>query len=260
MSFLQNNLKVITIIIIGMILVTSGVVITAIVLNSNSNPNENITVTLLHNAGVLIEVEDTRIYIDPYYLPSDYSNYPADIILITHDHGDHYDPSSIDLIKTEDTRLFFPAIMSQEATQYGATSVQPEDTFIIDDINVTCFYMYTMPGSAQSSHPQSSNYTSYIIEIDNFTIFHAGDSWNIDEYEQLKGDIDLAFLPLGPGCQTMTEIDVVRVVETIEPSYFIPIHFTEDAKQTFVELYQNDVEASGCAFINLDYYESYEFE
>jgi L-ascorbate metabolism protein UlaG (beta-lactamase superfamily) len=258
MSFLQNNLKVITIVVIGMIIVTSGVVITALVLNSNSN--ERITVTLLNNAGVMIEVEDTRIYIDPFDLPSNYSNYPADLILITHDHGDHYDPSSIDLIETENTRLYFPAIMSQEAIQYGADSVQPEDTFIINNINVTCFYMYTMPGSAQSSHPQSSNYTSYIIEHDGFTIFHAGDSWNIDEYEQLKGEIDLAFLPLGPGCQTMTDIDVVRVVETIEPSYFIPIHFTADAKEAFVDLYQNDIEACGCEFINLDYYDSYEFE
>ena len=116
-----------------------------------------------------------------------------------------------------------------------------------------------MLGSDQSSHPQSSNYTSYIIELEGFTIFHAGDSWNIVEYEQLKGEIDLVLLPLGPGCQTMTEIDVVRVVETIEPSYFIPIHFTEEGKETFVDLYKESIEDCGCKFINLDYYESYGF-
>ena len=243
------------IIIIGLILVTSGVVITAVVLNSN----DKIKVTLLYNAGVMIETEDSRNYIDPFNLPSKYSNYPADLILITHDHGDHYDPSSIDLIVTKNTRLFFPAIMSLEATQYGADSVQPEDAFVFNNFNVSCFYMYTMPGSDQSSHPQSNNYTSYIIELEGFTIFHAGDSWNINEYEQLNGEIDLVLLPLGPGCQTMTEIDVVRTVETIEPSYFIPIHFTEEAKETFVDLYKEDVETCGCKFINLDYYDSYGF-
>lgn len=240
-----------------MILVTSGVVITAVVINFNSN--DGISVTLLYNAGVMIEVKDTRIYIDPYDLPSNYSNYPADLILITHDHGDHYDPSSIDLIVTENTKLVFPAIMSLQATVYGADSVQPEDTFVFNNINVTCFYMYTMPGSAQSSHPQSNNYTSYIIDLGGLTFFHAGDSWNINEYEQLKGEIDLVFLPLGPGCQTMTGIDVVRVIETIEPSFFIPIHFTGDAKETFVDLHKDDVEDCGCQFINLDYYDSYEF-
>jgi L-ascorbate metabolism protein UlaG (beta-lactamase superfamily) len=236
MSFFQNNWKAIAI--IGTIVVVTGVVVTVVVLTSNVDSTDRIRVTLLNNAGVMIEVEDIRIYIDPFDLPSNYSNYPADFILITHDHGDHYDPSSIDIIKTETTRLFVPAIMSLEAAQYGAESVQPDDTVICDDFNVSCFYMYTMPGSNESSHPQSSNYISYIIELEGFTIFHAGDSWNINEYAQLNGEIDLAFLPLGPGCQTMTEIDVVRVVETIVPSYFIPIHFTEDAKVTFVELYK----------------------
>ncbi|MFW9779316.1 MAG: MBL fold metallo-hydrolase [Candidatus Heimdallarchaeota archaeon] len=255
MSFVQKNLKVIAI--IGTIVVASGVVITAIVLNPPNVPTDRITVTLLYNAGVMIEVEDTRIYIDPCDLPSNYSNYPADYIFITHDHGDHYDPSSIDIIKSETTRLFVPAIMSQQAAQYVPESVQPEDAVVCDDFNVSCFYMYTMPGSNESSHPQESNYVSYIIELDGFTMFHAGDSWNINEYSQLNGKIDLVFLPLGPGCQTMTEIDVVRVVETIEPRYFIPIHFTADTKQLFVDLYTANVEACGCQLINLDYYEAY---
>ena len=253
MNFFQRNLKIL--VIISAILVTSGVVLAVVVLNSNDTIKE----TLLYNAGVMIEAKGTRIYIDPYDLPSDYSDYPADLILITHDHGDHYDPSSIDIIKTENTKLVFPAIMRIAAIAYDADSVQPEDTFIFNTFNVTCFYMYTMPGSTESSHPQSFNYTSYIIDLGGFTIFHAGDSWNIPEYEQLKGGIDLAFLPLGPGCQTMTGIDVVRVVETIEPSFFIPIHYTEDAKESFVDQYKADVEACGCVFINLDYYASYTF-
>jgi hypothetical protein len=116
--------------------------------------------------------------------------------------------------------------------------------------------MYTMPGSPDSSHPQSHNYTSYIIDIEGFTIFHAGDSWNIDEYLQLMGQIDLVLLPLGPGCQTMTEIDVVAAIMIIQPRYFIPIHFSENAKAAFLLFYQDDVEALGCQLINLAYYES----
>ena len=238
-----------------MLVITSGVVIAAVVLNSSGG----ISVRLLNNAGVMIETEDTRIYIDPFDLPSSYSNYPADAILITHDHGDHYDPTSIDIIKTDNTSFYFPAIMSSEASLYGANSVIPEDTFAINNFNIRCFYMYTMPGSDQSSHPQENNYTSYIIEIDDFTIFHAGDSWNIDEYEQLTGEIDLVLLPLGPGCQTMTGIDVVNVIETIGPSYFIPIHFTEDGKESFIDLYKDSVEDWGCKFIDLEYFSSKTF-
>jgi len=254
MNFIQKNLKAISI--IGVIVaITSGAVIAIVVFNSN----DRIKVTLLYNAGVMIEVEETRIYIDPYDLPSRYSNYPADVILITHDHGDHYDPTSIDLLVTENTRLVFPAIMSEEISEYEAEAGQPEDTFTFDTFNVTCFYMYTMPGFTQSSHPQENNYTSYIIELENFTMFHAGDSWNIVEYEELNGTIDLVFLPLGPGCQTMTGIDVVRAIETIASSYFIPIHYTEEGKEEFIDLYKENVEECGCKFIDLDYYESFGF-
>jgi L-ascorbate metabolism protein UlaG (beta-lactamase superfamily) len=166
MNFLQNNLKYIAI--IGTLVIISGVGITTIVLNSDAGIN----VKLLDNAGIMIEADNTRIYIDPFNLPSDYLNYPADAILITHDHGDHYDPASIDIIKTDDTRLFFPAIMSSEASFYGATSVVPEDTFEINNFAVRCFYMYTMPGSPDSSHPQENNYTSFIVEFGGFSIFH----------------------------------------------------------------------------------------
>ncbi|MHA2370727.1 MAG: MBL fold metallo-hydrolase [Candidatus Hodarchaeales archaeon] len=256
MNFLQDNLKIIAI--ISLLVISSGVAITALVLTANDgDSNGEISVRLLNNAGVMIEQEDTRIYIDPFDLPSSYSDYPADAILITHEHGDHYDPASIDIIRTDNTVLYFPAIMSSAALLYGANSVIPEDTFEVNNFNVRCFFMYTMPGSDQSSHPQSSNYTSYIIEIEGFTIFHAGDSWNIYEYGELTGEIDLVLLPLGPGCQTMTEIDVVTVIETIEPSYFIPIHFTEDGKQSFIDQYKDNVEDSGCEFIDLEYYESW---
>ncbi|MHA1945909.1 MAG: MBL fold metallo-hydrolase [Candidatus Hodarchaeales archaeon] len=238
------------VVIISTLVITSGVVIAAVVLT----PNDGIKVKLLNNAGVMIEYDDTRIYIDPYDLPSSYSNYPADAILITHEHGDHYDSSSIDLIEKADTSFYFPAIMSAEALLYDATSVVPEDTFTVNSFNITCFYMYTMPGSPDSSHPKSNNYTSYIIEFEDFTIFHAGDSWNIVEYEQLAGEIDLVLLPLGPGCQTMTEADVVTVIETINPRYFIPIHFTDEGKESFIDGYKDDVEDCGCKFVNLAYY------
>ncbi|MHA2247105.1 MAG: MBL fold metallo-hydrolase [Candidatus Hodarchaeales archaeon] len=261
MNFLQTHIKKIAI--IGIIVITSGVVvITAVVLNSTP---AGISVRLLNNAGVMIEAEDTRIYIDPYDLPSRYSSYPADAVLITHDHGDHYDITAIDIIKTDDTNFYFPAIMGSEYSLHDPTIfydgdlVNPEDTFTVNNFSVRCFYMYTDPGSDQSGHPQSSNYTSYIIDIDGFTIFHAGDSWNIDEYEQLTGEVDLVLLPIGPGCQAMTDVDIVSVIEVIAPSYFIPIHFTDEGKESFIELYRDSVEDLGCELIDLDYYDSYKF-
>jgi hypothetical protein len=57
----------------------------------------------------------------------------------------------------------------------------------------------------------------------------------------------------------MTGIDVVSAIETIEPSYFIPIHFTEDGKGLFISQYMDNIEDSGCKFVDLEYFDSYKF-
>ena len=219
--------------------------------------SEGINVTLLTNAGIMIEVDEMRIYIDPIDLPNEYRDKPADAILITHDHGDHYQYATVNMLQKESTLNIFPAIMDTEIARHDGLGVVPEDAFEIGDIKVTAFYMYTyspVPGTA-ASHPRESQYTSYIVDIDGFTIFHAGDSKNLDEYEDLTGAINVAMLPLGPGCQTMYEEEVVNVLQVIEPDYFIPIHFTNGANDRFVRSFGRSIEATTeCEICNLDNY------
>ena len=71
-----------------------GTPLLTIYLLNNSEP-ESIEFTLLYNAGVMIESNGVRIYIDPINLNSDYSDFKADAVFITHPHGDHYEPLSI---------------------------------------------------------------------------------------------------------------------------------------------------------------------
>lgn len=231
--------------------------------NTGSISADGINVTLLNNAGVMIEAGDTRIYIDPIDLPSEYRDKPADAILITHDHGDHYQYATVNMLQKEGTLNVFPAIMDTEIERHDGLGVVPEDEFEIGDIRVTAYYMYTYSPVAgtPASHPSESQFTSYIVDIDGFTIFHAGDSKNLDEYEDLTGTINVAMLPLGPGCQTMFETEVVNVVQVIEPDYFIPLHFTVGANDQFVRSYGRSIESTTeCEICNLDHYTTNTFE
>lgn len=223
----------------------------------------SVELTLLMNAGVMIEAKGMRIYIDPYELPSEYSDLPADVVLITHSHGDHYQEATINMLQKEGTVNVFPEIMRTEIIRHDGVGVDPEDELDIGAIKVTAFYMYTfspIPGTP-ASHPAESNYTSYIIDIDGFTVFHAGDSKNLEEYEELTGKIDVALLPLGPGCQTMYDTEVVNVLQVIDPAYFIPIHFTEGNNDAFVSSYSRSIEATtDCEICNLDHFTSHTFD
>ena len=222
----------------------------------------NVTVTLLKNAGIMIEAGDMRIYVDPIDLPQSYRDKPADAVLITHEHGDHYQYTSINMIQKEGTVNVFPTMMSTEIARHDGVGVAPGDEIMVGDIKVTAYYMYTLSpdGVIPASHPRESGYCSYIIDIDGFTIFHAGDSKNIPEYEDIADTIDVACLPLGPGCQTMCDTEVVDVVDVIHPTYLIPIHYTEDSYSNFNRIYVRQLEARDCTYCNLEEFTSYSFE
>jgi L-ascorbate metabolism protein UlaG (beta-lactamase superfamily) len=225
--------------------------------------NENIiNFTLLDNAGVMIEAAGMRIYVDPINLGDAHNDLPADVILITHPHADHHQSYTIRKIRADDTTIVFPANMSDPVIGYDAIGVVPRDQIHIGCINITAFYMYTWaPEGYEPSHPPEANWTSYIIDIDGFTFFHAGDSKNITEYERLTGHVDVALLPIGPGCQTMVDDEVVDAIQTIQPRYFIPIHYGPNANGAFVLEYGDDIEdTTDCEILNLDYFTSYIFE
>ncbi|MFW9890266.1 MAG: MBL fold metallo-hydrolase [Candidatus Thorarchaeota archaeon] len=248
-----------------LILVAVGSSIVALPLLTPPPPPEaedSITLTLLENAGVMIETNDLRIYIDPINLDSSFEDLDADAILVTHPHGDHYQSETIDMLQRESTVNVFPANMSTEITIHDGIGVVPGDSIQVGTANITAFYMYTFPlDTYPASHPREANWTSYIIELDGFTIFHAGDSKKIDEYTQLAGQIDVALLPLGPGCQTMADFEIVLALEEINPGCFIPIHYTAGADQTWIAEYDDMVaDRTDCDILSLDYFQSHTFQ
>jgi L-ascorbate metabolism protein UlaG (beta-lactamase superfamily) len=233
-------------------LVAVGAPVVAITLISQHTLNNTINFTLLYNAGVMIESRGVRIYVDPINLTSDYVSRPADAILITHPHGDHYQPVTIDMLQKEGTVNVFPANMTAAISAYDGVAVRPRDQLQVGHIQVTAFYMAT-----PTSHPLEANWTSYIIDINGFTIFHAGDSKELPEYAELTGTIDVALLPLGPGCQSMAGMEVVDAIHTLQPRFFVPIHYTSGANELFITIYGPLI--TDCTILDLAYFESYTF-
>lgn len=246
------------------VLVVSSVV--GFVLLNPAAEENSVKVTLLTNAGVMLEAQGLRIYIDPYRLPDNYTDLPADAILITHPHGDHYQESSIELIETEDTVFIMPENMTTEVTRHDAIGVNPGDSIQVGTINITAFYMYTVPVEVgdtiyPASHPAEANWTSYIVDIGGFTIFHAGDTKDIPEHADLEGLIDVAFIPLGPGCQTCYEDEVVDIVDMIKPAYFVGMHYATGYNDDFEDEFGEDIAAiNDCVLINMEYWSSHTFQ
>lgn len=256
----SNKPQIIAIAAIAIVVLGASTFVGISLLNNNSLPNGSIRLTLLENAGVMIEAEGLRIYIDPFDLPTTYSTLPADAIFVTHPHGDHYNESQVNMLQKPSTINVFPENMSDAVTTHNGVGVNPGDTVQVGSITVTAYYMYTAIGES-ASHPPEANWTSYIIDISGFTIFHAGDTKNITEYEDITGQIDVALLPLGPGCQSMTGDEVIDAIDKLQADYFIPIHASNLDSELFILAYEDDIaECSECLPIYLEHFTSRVFE
>jgi L-ascorbate metabolism protein UlaG (beta-lactamase superfamily) len=243
---------------LGAIVAVTAAVIPAVVIPLR-NSDKVINFTLLDNAGVMIEHKGVRIYIDPINLDRSYLDLKADAVFVTHPHGDHYDQLSITRVSKGETIKVFPENMSLEIDICDGIGVNPGDEIQVEHITVTAYYMYTLPiGEYPASHPQEANWTSYIIDIEGFTFFHAGDSKNIPEYEDIAGTINVALLPLGPGCQTMADLEVVDAADALEADYLIPIHYGTGVPEDFITNYGHLM--GDCEIVHLEYWSSHQFK
>ncbi|MHA1908303.1 MAG: MBL fold metallo-hydrolase [Candidatus Thorarchaeota archaeon] len=228
-------------------------------------PVSSINVTLLHTTGVMIEANNIRIYIDPYRVPSNYSAYPADMILVTHAHADHYSASDIRDVARNDTLVVCPETMTTQLERYNnSLGVKPGDSFVYRGINVTAFNLYLddYPYGGQSNHPVESNWTSYIIDIDGFIIYHAGDAKYMPEYQDFPVHADVAFLPIyfdaGLGIKNASLYPIIQTIETISPDVCIPTHWYNEDDALFMSDYVPLLE-DDCEVMRLDFFEWHVF-
>ena len=76
----------------------------------------------LSHASFRIDTDDLTLYIDPWQLAD--GSPPADIILITHDHGDHCSPEDVAKIQKDDTVIVTIAASASQLSGQIIT-VQP---------------------------------------------------------------------------------------------------------------------------------------
>lgn len=169
-------------------------------------------------AAFLIE-NDKNIYIDPFELPGDVP--PADIILITHDHRDHFSPKDIEAILTPSTVVVsIDAVRSNlpESVEHFRL-VKPGSDISVKDIHIEVTRAYNVN---KRFHPRDKDHVGFIVDVGGRRIYHAGDTDLIPEMKHI--DADIALLPIG-GTYTMDAIGAALAAQTIDPRIAIPMHW-----------------------------------
>jgi L-ascorbate metabolism protein UlaG (beta-lactamase superfamily) len=172
-------------------------------------------------ASVKINAGGKVIYIDPYQLSKPDK---ADIILITHSHGDHLSTQNIEKVLTDQSTLIAPQDCFKEFKKNWKAkvlSLAPGQNMNIDGILIEAVPAYNIVKT--NFHPKANNWVGYILTIDKIRIYHTGDTERIPEMKNMACDIIL--LPLG---QTYTMNSVEEAAEAtldVKAKIAIPIHF-----------------------------------
>jgi L-ascorbate metabolism protein UlaG (beta-lactamase superfamily) len=169
----------------------------------------------LGHASFLIRLADKRVYIDPYAISG--SHKPADLILLTHEHYEHCDASSIKKLTKTGTHILGSANAAKRIA--GCGILRCGDGVHLDDVAIKAVPSYNI---GKHYHPKGVG-VGYVIEQEGKSIYHAGDTDLIPEMKTLK-DITVALLPIG-GTYTMNADEATEAAKIIKPKIAVPMHY-----------------------------------
>lgn len=203
-----------------------------IVLHATVN-SLTIAIRYLAHASFLIMADDQHIYIDPSTKHTGLKNEdfgPADLILVTHGHQDHFDKKLIKKIRKMGSPIIAPSSLKKELSGGIVWDLGPGQfmKMMSADITISAVPAYNVkrfrkPG--EPFHPKDLG-VGYVVKIDGKKIYHAGDTDLIPEMDDWW-DFDVALLPCGD-TYTMDVAEASEAAIKMNPKVAIPMH-TKDA-------------------------------
>jgi L-ascorbate metabolism protein UlaG (beta-lactamase superfamily) len=196
-------------------------------------------ITFIGHGTLMFAFDGKVIHIDPWSRLADYSKLPkADLILLTHHHGDHLDPAALQQIRTDNTIVVLTEICAKKVE--GGIIMKNGDQQNLMNIDVEAVPAYNIVHKRESGefyHPKGEG-NGYVLTFGDTRIYIAGDTENTPEMKALA-NIDYAFLPMNLP-YTMTPEMVVDAVKTFKPKVLYPYHYGDTDVSELLDLLRDN--------------------
>lgn len=201
----------------------------------------DLTITFIGHGTLMMEYNGKVIHVDPVGSYADYSSLPnADIIMVTHEHGDHLDVNAIKLLRKEPSLVVLTKACTEKYKDGMVLS--NGDSLIYEGIEIVAVPAYNikhMRSAGSPFHPRGAG-NGYVICFADKKVYVAGDTENIPEMVKLK-DIDIAFLPMNLP-YTMTPEMVADAAKMFHPKILYPYHYGNTDTSKLIALMKNQKE------------------
>jgi L-ascorbate metabolism protein UlaG (beta-lactamase superfamily) len=196
-------------------------------------------VTFIKHGTLMLQFDGKVIHVDPVAKFADYATMPkADIIFLTHHHGDHLEAGGMMQLRTEQTKVVLTELCAEKVE--GGMIMKNGDVIQVDGIGVAAVPAYNLVHKREDGnffHPKGEG-NGYVLSFGDTKVYIAGDTENTQEMKALK-DIDYAFLPMNLP-YTMTPEMVADATLAFRPKVLYPYHFGETDTAKIVTLLKGE--------------------
>jgi L-ascorbate metabolism protein UlaG (beta-lactamase superfamily) len=190
-------------------------------------PAENCVLTVypINHGSVVFTFNGTTVFADPFGGAYLYEQFDApDIILITHTHGDHFNPETLSGLNTNNTTFIVPETVANEMGDRYSNQMQVianDESITVMDIPVRAVAMYNLPGDETVRHKKGDG-NGYVIDFGSQSVYVSGDTEDTPEMRALEA-IDIAFV-----CMNLPyTMDIERAASAVidfQPGIVYPYH------------------------------------
>ena len=205
----------------------------------------------IDHASLALRWHGKTILVDPVGGAAKYAELPApDLVLLTHEHSDHMDATTLKALVQQGTVLVDSAAVSRALASSGVLDIVEEKVLANGEtveiaaigVNVEAVPMYNLTADRLKYHPKG-NGSGYVLDLDGTRVYIAGDTEDTPEMRALE-DIDLAFLCMNLP-YTMTVQQAASATLEFRPGVVYPYHYRGENPETYkglVEAASDDIE------------------
>jgi L-ascorbate metabolism protein UlaG (beta-lactamase superfamily) len=179
----------------------------------------------VNHATLVMAWGDKVVWVDPVGGTGRFEGLPRpDLILITHNHGDHFSVDTLRAVAGGKTILVAPpsvAAQLPEPLRAQTVVVTNGQTHAAAGITIEAVGAHNSTADRARFHSKGAG-NGYVVILGGRRIYISGDTEDVPEMRALK-DIDVAFLCINQP-YTMTEQQAVGAIRAFKPKIVYPYH------------------------------------
>ena len=189
---------------------------------------EDVEIEVLGHASVRIAAgDDTVIYVDPWSEQLEDRPGDGELVVITHDDHDHYDPDGIDAVAAPDATVAAFEAVDTSGVDHEVVDLPETGRTTVSGVAIESIPSHNDPAGkhvddAGEPFHAPGEVIGVLFDLDGVTVYLPSDTDFLDHHDGIRADV---FVPPIGGHYTMDRHEAAAFARSVEPDLVVPIHY-----------------------------------